>query len=802
MNILDTAQLQDEFGSGFAGFHRLLPRRVQDMLLVCSLYESFILEEDGLVADLISSEFVELNLSHAPRVSRASTGHEALELISEREFDLVITMTRLGGWDVRTFAEEVKRIRPNVPVIVLAEEPRELARYTAQTEHRGAIDQFFVWRGDAKILLAIIKYVEDELNAEHDTRVGNVRVVILVENSVRFYSAYLPLIYTELMKQTQMLMSESLNCVQKLLRMRARPKILLAETFEDAWELYSKYKDYLLGVISDVRFPRGDGLDPEAGFEFIRRVRTDAPLMPVLLQSSDATNQARATELGACFLHKRSHTLLHDLRSFIVANLGFGDFVFRLSDGSEVARASDLRDLVNILPRVPEESVLFHAGSNHFSNWLMARSEFELAARIRPRTVTEFGSVGELRDYLVATLREFDERSQAGIISDFSRRRFSAAKTFTRIGGGSIGGKARGLAFVNALMKQHDLRSLFPGVRIAVPNSAAIGTAVFDAFLEENRLLDIVAADPGDEEIYQAFISAKLPAGVHGDLAAFLSSVRYPLAVRSSSLLEDSLGQPFAGVYSTHMLPNNHFNLGFRLDQLCDAIKLVYASTFTRSARRYLEVTGHRAEEEKMGVILQEIVGAQYEDCFYPTFSGVVRSYNYYPFGKLQPSDGIACVALGLGEMVVEGGEFLMFAPPHPHVLPQFATTNDLLTNSQRQFYALDMGHPERYPTPDADANILTLGLDVAERHGTLASVGSVYSPENDAVYDGVTRSGPRLVTFAHVLKSDVFPLANILQVLLEIGRRGMACPIEIEFAVNMKAKPMEFGFLQIRPTV
>ncbi len=792
----------DDYGSDFAGFHRLLPTRVQNLLLVCSLYESFILEEDGLLADLISSEFVELNLSHAPRVSRATTGREALELIAEREFDLVITMTRLGGWNVTEFAKEVKNIRPDLPVVVLADEPRELARYSGLRRHRGPIDQIFVWRGDAKILVAIIKYMEDRLNAEHDTRVGDVRVIILIENSVRFYSSYLPLIYTELMKQTQMLMSEGLNRVRKLLRMRARPKILLAETFEEAWELYTKFSDNLLGVISDVRFPRSGVLDSAAGLEFVRRMKCDSPHIPVLLQSSDAVNEAKAADLGACFVNKKSPTLLQDLRSFILGNLGFGDFVFRLPNGSEVGRANDLRTLVEGVAQVPDESILFHAGSNHFSNWLMARTEFELAAKIRPRTVSEFTSVAELRSYLVDVFTEFDERSQAGIISDFSRSRFSTATAFARIGGGSIGGKARGLAFVSALLKRHNVRDRFSDVRIFIPNSAAIGTDVFDAFLDQNRLHDLIAEDPGDDRIAEAFLNAKLPTAIHSDLAAFLNSVRYPLAVRSSSLLEDSLGQPFAGVYRTYMLSNDHYNLGTRLDQLCDAVKLVYASTFTQSARRYLDVTSHRAEEEKMGVILQELVGSQYRDHFCPTFSGVVRSYNYYPFGKLKPADGVACVALGLGKMVVEGGEFLMFSPAHPQILPQCATTEDLLSNSQRNFYALDMSHPERYPTLDADANLLMHGLDVAERDGTLAPLGSVYSPENDAVYDGINRPGPRLVTFAHVLKSDLFPLADILKLLVDLGCKGMACPIEIEFAVDMQIHPMEFGFLQIRPIV
>lgn len=791
----------DELGTGVAGFQELFPYRVQELLLVCSLYESFILEEDGLVADLIVSEYQELNLSHAPRVWHVPTGAQALELIKQRPFDLVITMTGLGDMPVPAFAEGVKKIRPDLNVVVLTDEPREVASYS-NIDKRGAIDRIFMWYGDAKILLAIIKHVEDQLNAEHDTKVGNVRVIILIENSMRFYSSYLPLIYTELMKQTQALMAEGINPVHKLLRMRARPKILLAETFEQAWEYYVKYRANVLGVISDIRFSRNGVADSAAGLEFARLVKKDSPQMPVLLQSSDASHERAATELGAYFLHKKSLRLLQELRSFILNNFGFGDFVFRMPDGGEVARAADLRDMIEKLQKVPDESLLFHAGSDHFSNWLMARTEFELAARIRPRKVSEFADAASVRKYLIDTFAEFYERSQAGVIADFSRRRFSRAVSFVRIGGGSIGGKARGLAFINALLKRHDVRHRWPSVRVAVPNAAAIGTEVFDAFLEEHRLDEVIVRDMDDDELARAFLAAPLPQAVLNDMTAFLECVRCPLAVRSSSLLEDSHGQPFAGIYRTYMIPNNHPDAAVRRDRLSDAVKLVYASTYFRAARLYQEATGHNFEEEKMGVILQEIVGAPYGGRFYPNFSGVARSYNFYPLGRLKPEDGVACVALGLGKMVVEGGEMLMFSPRHPRVLPQFTTVDDLFANSQRHFYALDMAHPGPHLSADADQNLVNCDLDAAEQDGTLTSLGSTYSVQDEAVYDGIARSGPRLVTFAHVLKSGVFPLADILTFLLEIGHQAMACPIEIEFAVNMRSDPMQFGVLQIRPTV
>ena len=793
---------RDDLEVGFAGFHKLMPYRVQHVLLVSTLYESFILEEEGLLTELITSEYLDMNLSHAPRVSRVSTGHEALKLLGEEPVDLVITMTRLGGdLTVTEFADAVKWRKPDLPVVVLADEPRSIQR-APEIHAGGSIDGVFVWSGDAKILLAIIKLIEDRFNAEPDTKLGDVRVILLVENSVRFYSSYLPLIYTELMKLTQSLMAEGLNRMHRLLRMRARPRILLAENYEEAWELYTKFSANLLGVISDVRFPREGKLDSQAGLVFTRHIREDSPHMPVLLQSSDGSHAGAAGALNANFLNKRSRNLLMHLREFILDNLGFGDFTFRLPDSTVVGRAKDLRELEDVLQTVPVESIAFHARHNHFSNWMMARTEFELASRLRPAQVTDFPTLEGVREYLVRALQQFRDETQSGVITDFSARKFDVTNRFTRIGGGSIGGKARGLAFVNALIRHHDLSRRFDNVKIFVPNSATLGTDVFDEFLEENQLLEFVSQDVPDEVVSARFLEAKIPNHVLSDLTAFLRSVRYPLAVRSSSLLEDSQGRPFAGIYTTYMISNNHSDLAVRLDQLCDAIKRVYASTFFNAAKRYLDATGRHLEEEKMGVLLQEIVGSEHSGRFYPTFAGVARSYNFYPAGEIAPEEGVVAVALGLGKTVVEGGKCLMFSPGHPENLPQFATTKDMLANSQRQFYALDTRHPDRYPMADADANLLLCDLADAEQDGTLAHIGSVYSSENNRVYDGIRRPGPRIVSFAHVLKSQVFPLAEVLSELLELGQEGVAGPVEIEFAVDMSVTPMEFGFLQIRPII
>lgn len=785
----------------FSNFHKLMPFRVQTVLLVSSLYEMFVLEEEGLVSEVLTSEYMNMNLSNPPRVVRVSTADEALDFIKSNPVDLVISMTRLGQLNVTEFARAAKQINADLPIVALADDPRELIRHP-ELRDRKHLDHVFVWHGNAKILLTIIKLVEDRRNVEHDIREGDVRVIILVENSVRFYSAYLPLIYTELVKLTQSLMSEGINLTQRLLRMRARPKILLAETFEQAQELYNKFSENVLGVITDVRFPKKGVLDDEAGLEFTRLVKENSPDLPVVVQSSDETMATRATELHAGFVHKRSPSLLEDLRAFILGSLGFGDFIFRMPKGEVVGRANDLRSFEDMVRKAPNESLRYHALHNHFSNWLMARTEFELASSIRPKRVTDFDSMEAMRNYLLEALAEFRERSQSGVVADFSVRRFDVGAMFARIGGGSMGGKARGLAFISALLRKYNLEQRFEGVHLAVPTSAVLGTDVFDSFLDKNRLRDLVIRDLKDEAVADAFLKAKISKTVHRKLAGFLQQVRYPLAVRSSSLLEDAQDQPFAGIYTTHMLPNNHPDSRVRLDQLCDAIKLVYASQFFRAAKRYLEATSHHAQEEKMGVILQEIVGCAYGERFYPTFSGVARSYNFYPAAQMAPEDGVAHVALGLGKTVVEGGQALMFSPVHPQVLPQFASVKDMLHNSQRHFFALDIGRPDLAPTPDANAGLIRLDLDAAEQDGTLAPIGSVYSPDNNAVYDGLSRPGTRLVTFAHVLKSNLFPLAEILRTLLKIGMEGMGCAVEIEFAVNMSVRPMKFGLLQIRPAV
>ncbi|MBN2445222.1 MAG: histidine kinase [Phycisphaerae bacterium] len=782
-------------------FPTLMNQRVEEILLVSSPYDSFILEEDGLLTELIYSEYADLGLTHAPNVTRVPTATSAFNALRHQHFDLVIAMPRLGDMDVDKFRHAIQSRDPNLPVVLLISSEAELKRFVENTGGFDARD-VYVWHGEAKLFLAIIKAIEDRWNVEHDTRVGGVGVIILLEDSIQFRSSLLPIIYSELVNQSRTVLADGINRMHKVLRMRARPKILVADSFERGSDDYRRFRKQLFGVISDVRFWRDGKLDPHAGIDFIRQVKRDHPDLPVLLQSSDEANRSLAESVGASFLHKRSLTLLHDVRDFMLNNFGFGDFVFRMPDGQEIARASDLHSLVRMLRRVPASSIDYHARRNHFSNWLRARTEFELARQLRPRRVSEFDDLETLRQYLISACDETMRRNRRGVIEDFSRHRFDAGSHFARIGGGSLGGKARGLAFVDALLARHKLHNAFEGVNIFVPRSVVIGTDVFDEFMQKNGLWRFVEHEAPDQEVRDAFVQAELSTRVMKDLWTFLHVVRVPIAVRSSSLLEDSQYHPFAGVYSTFMIPNNHADNRRKLTQLATAIKRVFASAYYRTARRYIGNTPHRIEEQRMAVILEPVVGRQRGQYYYPSIAGTARSYNYYPFGHMRPDDGIASVALGLGSLVVDGGPALRFCPEHPQVLPQMADSDEFINRSQRTFYAIDTKQSDADLAAPDYRGMVTLDIDVAEQHGTLAPLGSIWSPENQAFFDGIYRPGVRVVTFAHVLKSDIFPLAPILKRLLKIGRSGMNAPVDIEFAANLDVEPKEMVVLQIRPCI
>jgi CheY-like chemotaxis protein len=791
----------------FEGFENLMPFKVQNILLVSSLYDSFILREDGRLNELLIDESLELNLWRIPGITHVSSCAEAVDLArSQPQFNLIVTNLTVGDMNAAQLAREVKQAGLDVPVVVLAYDYREIKNFVARKPVTD-IDRIFLWQGNARILIAIVKYIEDKRNVLHDTQAIGVPVLLVVEDNIRYYSSFLPVIYTELIKQSRRVIQEGINVAHKLMRMQARPRILLSSNFEDAAGLVQEYRNYLIGLVSDVEFPWEGKLSPEAGFELARMVKSLVPDVPVVLQTSRTEFRPRAQAAGYSFLRKRSPTLLQDLRGILTEQFGFGDFVFRLPDSSEVGRAQDLNELEKRLQTVPGESLVFHSQSNHFSHWLMARTEFALAAKLRPRKVSDFASPEHLRRDLIESIHEYRREQSEVLIGDFRADTFKPSESgFLRIGSGSLGGKARGLAFVRHLLRKSRIARRFPGVRISVPPAVVLATDVFDQFVAENNLLDFALHCEDDAEIQRKFLAAPLSASLNNDLKSFLAQVNHPLAVRSSSLLEDSQYQPFTGVYETFMLGNQQADPQVgpedRLAALSEAIRRVYASTFSRHAKAYVRATPYRLEEEKMAVILQQVVGTPHGQRFYPDFSGVVRSRNYYPVPPMTFEDGIAAVALGLGRAVVDGGKCLTFCPRYPQNLVQFSSVEDILTNSQTEFWALELhGSPEGRPGHWHERRF---SLDAAESDGTLRAVASTYSRDNHAIYDGVSRPGARIVTFAPMLKHSTFPLAEILDVLVRAGEDALGNPVEIEFAVRLPQQDgpvtAEFGFLQIRP--
>lgn len=786
-------------------FQKLMQHQIRDVLLVSSLYDLYLFEEDGRLYDLIRNEYQNFSLSHAPEIMRVATGAEAIELVKGKEFDLVITTLHVEDMSSISLARKIKDTGMKIPVVLLNydnQEYQELATY----HDTNVFDGVFIWQGDFRIMIAIIKYLEDQMNVEADTRSAGVQSIILIEDNVLYYSKFLPIMYSEILKQSQRLISEGINLSHKYLRMRARPKILLCRTYEKAWDYYEKYKECISGIISDVDFMHRGVDDPAAGLEFARNVKYEYPDIPVLLHSTMDENADPAHNLGAAFLLKDSPTLLHELQEFIIRNFSFGDFVFRMPNGQEVDRAGDLASLEEKLRIVPDESVKYHAERNHFSHWLKARTEFWLAHQLRPRKLSDYPSVQALREDIISSMREYRRFQQLGQITDFRKESFDPSISFARIGGGSLGGKARGLGFVNLLINDQKLRDRFQDVRIDVPPGVVIGTDIFDQFLAENDLHSFALNATSDPEIMNRFLEAeRFPQEVINALSDFLHLMTCPLAVRSSSLLEDSQYHPFAGVYETFMIPNNAASLDVRLQHLISAIKRVYASTFSQAAKDYIRITSYRLEEEKMAVIIQKMVGTQHDNRFYPDFSGVAKSHNYYPISPQKAADGIVSVALGLGRTIVDGGNAVRFCPKYPRQAHPYSSAEEQLLSSQEGFFCLEM--KEIQMPSDQRANLVVKHrIEDAEADGTLRFAGSTYSPENDAIYDGLSRQGVRLVTFAPILKDKMFPLPQIVELLLETCRSGMGAPVEMEFAVNLssltRTQQHEFGVLQVRPMV
>ena len=794
-----------DFESRFSGVHDLMKYRVTEILLVSTQYDGFVLEEDGRLSEQLYNQFADLSIPFIPRLQQVASPEEAFELLPARDFHLIITMARIGDMHSFQFEQSLKEQYPHIPVVMLSYD-RLPAATIERIRASGSIDRVFYWSGDSKILLAIIKYIEDRRNVAEDSRQG-VQAILVVDDSPVYYSQMLPLLYTEILTQTRYLVSHAMNAKHGLLRVRLRPKILLAETYEEALAVINEYRYHLLGVISDAAFPKEGILQPDAGVALARAVRDRIADLPFLLHSEDRENAAKAAENHISFLDKNSPNLLHDLRAYIMDNYGFGAFVFRYPDGRKLAQAADITELERIIRTLPEESLCYHALNNHFSRWFRARTEFEVAEKLRYMDAGEFVNVEAVRSYILSVLKAYFQRYQSGAILDFEgMSNKESENTFVKLGTGSMGGKARGVAFLKTMIAKAHLIDKYEGMVVKVPRSFVICSGVFEEFIENNRLYDAAAGDCGEEAVAELFRTARLPEAIEKNLRILARHVRCPLAVRSSSILEDSRVLPFAGIYRTYMLPNSHADEDVRFQQLSDAVKLVFASVFYASPAQYAKNADIRLEEEKMAVLIQELAGEHYGDLYYPVISGVAQSYNFYPYYPMKPEEGTASLALGLGKIIAEGEKTHRFSPAHPRMNPPHAGPQEYFENSQSYFYAVNMSAEADISLRADDTQCYEqLPLSQALADQTLEYVGSTYSPENECIYDSVHQEGPKLVTFAPVLKYNRLPLASIIKDLLRLGKQSFGADVEIEFAVNIprdKTKPKEFYFLQIRPMV
>jgi len=786
-------------------FNLLMQQRISEVLIVCSKYDKFMLEEDGRIDEQIFQEYVSLNLRYPPKFTHAATGEEALEILEKKRFHLVITMLNVGKLKAFDLAQTLKERYPGIPVVILSAFSRE-ETLRVQNEEAGDVSYIFSWLGNANILLAIVKLLEDRMNVDYDVNEIGTQAIILVEDNIRYYSSYLPNIYRILFQQARCIMDEGLNEWEQTMRMRSRPKILLAMNYEQAMTFYNNYRDHILGVISDIAYKRKGVEDPTAGIKLVEEIRKDNERVPVLVQSSQKEHEEEVRQHGAGFIYKHSKMLLNELRNYIRSNYGFGEFPFIRPDTGEVIEiASSLRELQEKLEIIPDDSFAYHVNHFHFSRWLRARALHSLAQLIKDTKHSDFDSIASFRRFIIDTIKNYRLHKGRGTIANFNRETFDEYTFFARIGYGSLGGKGRGLAFIDSLLKNEKLRYRFDNLIVSIPRTIVISTDIFEEFMDRNNLYEVSHSDIDDEKLLSAFLEKDLPYRVKEDLFAFLSVMRNPIAVRSSSLLEDSLYQPFAGIYTTYMLPNNSDNIHVRFKDLVQAIKCVYASTFYRNSKAYLAATHHIIDEEKMAVVLQEVAGGVYGDTCYPTISGVARSLNFYPVENEKTEDGIVEIAFGLGKTVVDGEVSLRFSPKYPKKIIQLSDVETALKTTQNLFYAIDMKQTGFVPSVDDSANLLHLDIKEAEPDKTLDFVASTYDMQNGTLRDDPGLSGKKVITFNGILRYRMFPLAEVLDTLVDIACAEMNVPIEIEFAVDLNSDSQKipvFSFLQIRPIV
>lgn len=784
-------------------FVNLMTKRIFNVLLVANPYDAFMLEDDGRIDEKIFNEYMNLSLRYPPRFTQVSTEEETWKQLANTTFDLVICMPGTDNSDTFEIARSIKNKYSHIPLVVLTPFSHGI---TARMEHEdlSIFEYVFCWLGNTDLLVSIIKLIEDKMNLEHDVKEVGVQMIMLVEDSIRFYSSVLPNLYKFVLKQSQEFATEALNAHQRTLRMRGRPKIVLTRTYEEAMDLYNKYEKNVLGIITDARYPRGGVVDPMAGIKLLAEIRSRDPFIPLILQSSEVDNKVYAGRYDASFVDKNSKKMNIDLREIISEHFGFGDFIFRNPDTfEEVARVRNLKELQNIIFSIPKESLLYHISRNHVSRWLYSRAMFPPAEFLKQITWKSLQDIDAHRRIIFEAIVKYRKMKNQGVVAVFQRDRFDRYSNFARIGEGSLGGKGRGLAFIDNMVKRHIEFDEFENATVVIPKTVVLCTDIFDEFMDTNGLYQVALSDADDDTILKAFLRAKLPDRLVEDFFAFFDVVKSPIAIRSSSLLEDSHYQPFAGIYSTYMIPylEDKYEM---LRMLSDAIKGVYASVYYRDSKAYMQATSNVIDQEKMAVILQEVVGTQYGDRFYPSISGVARSLNYYPIGDETAEEGTVSLALGLGKYIVDGGLTLRICSYHPNQVLQTSEMEIALRETQTRFYALDLKNTGHNFSLDDGFNLLKLPVKEADNDGALNFIASTYDPYDMVIRDGIYPGGRKLITFANVLQHDVFPLPRILQLAQEYGQSEMRRPVEIEFAVTLNAqkKTGVFYLLQIRPMV
>ena len=783
-------------------FVNLMMRRIYNVLIVANPYDAFMLEDDGRVEEKIYNEYVELGLRYPPTFTQVSTSEEAFEVLRTMNIDLVICMPGNADNDAFSVAHDIKAGFPKIHCVVLTPFSHGITK-RMENEDLSIFDYVFCWLGNTNLILSIIKLIEDKMNLEHDVREGGVQIILLVEDSIRFYSSILPNLYNYILAQSKSFSTEALNRHAATLRMRGRPKVVLARTYEEAMDIYSRYADNIHGVISDVSFPLGGKKDAEAGLKLLRTIRKNSPFLPLIMESSESENREKAEAEGFYFVDKNSKKMSIDLRLLMEEHMGFGDFIFRNPvTHAEIMRIRSLKELQDNIFRIPDDSMLYHISRNHMSRWLSARAIFPVSEFLKKVTWQQLQDVAAHRKIIFDPIVQYRRMKNIGTVAVFDRMKFDSYSHFARIGDGSLGGKGRGLAFLDNIIKTHPEFESFPNATVQIPKTVVLCTDIFDQFMEQNNLYQIALSDAPDEEILRHFLRAQLPETLIADFFTFFEATKSPIAIRSSSLLEDAHYQPFAGIYSTYMIPYLSDKYAM-LEMLACAIKGVYASVYYRDSKAYMAATSNVIDQEKMAVILQEVVGKQHDTRYYPNISGVLRSLNYYPIGDEKAEEGIASLALGLGKYIVDGGQTLRVSPYHPHQVLQTSELEMALRETQTRFYALDMAHVDTDFKVDDGFNILNLKVKEAEKDGTLNFIASTYDPNDNVIRDGIYDGGRKVISFCGVLQQGVFPLPELLQMSMKYGSESMRRPVEIEFACNLNAdRTGSLYLLQIRPIV